>query len=225
MRAFFALLGLLVLGAIWLGPLPALVSDSFAAHMAVHMGVVAVAAPLFAFSLSGTRYDPSASCPRFFAPIQASVVEFAVIWVWHAPVLHQAARQNSSMFLLEQSTFLASGFWLWMAAAGGAQSARFPRRGAGIAGLLFTSMHMTLLGALFALAPRPLYSHSEMSLHGWSSIADQHLGGVIMLIVGSASYLAGGLWLTFDLIRQRGAAERREPPVDSAPGSSRAEAS
>jgi putative membrane protein len=217
MRAFSAALGLLALGAVWLGPLPALAAESFAAHMVVHMTVVALAAPLLAWSVSGTNYDPSASRPGFFAPIQASMVEFVVIWAWHAPVLHQAARQTSWVGLLEQSTFLASGLWLWMAALGGTQAARLSRRGVGIVGLLFTSMHMTLLGALLALAPRPLYAHAHEPLAQWSPLADQHLGGAIMLIVGSASYLAGGLWLTFDLIRQRGAAEERKPHGISAP--------
>jgi putative membrane protein len=32
-------------------------------------------------------------------------------------------------------------------------------------------------------------------------LSDQHLGGAIMLIVGGASYLAGGLWLTALLVR------------------------
>jgi putative membrane protein len=61
-------------------------------------------------------------------------------------------------------------------------------------------MHMTLLGALLALSPRPLYSHME----GYSeltAIDDQNLGGAIMLLVGGLSYLLGGLWLTGRLLR------------------------
>ncbi|MGH9372866.1 MAG: cytochrome c oxidase assembly protein, partial [Vicinamibacterales bacterium] len=46
MRRGSLLLGLGVLAAAWLGPLPALASGSFAAHMTMHIGVVAVAAPL-----------------------------------------------------------------------------------------------------------------------------------------------------------------------------------
>jgi putative membrane protein len=59
---------------------------------------------------------------------------------------------------------------------------------------------MTLLGALLALSPRPLYSH----MGGMTSIApidDQHLGGAIMLVVGGASYFLGGLCLTVGLLR------------------------
>ena len=62
-------------------------------------------------------------------------------------------------------------------------------------------MHMTLLGALIGLGPRPLFLHAG-GAHGLSPLEDQHLGGAIMLVGGGVSYLAGGLWLTFDLLRE-----------------------
>jgi putative membrane protein len=61
-------------------------------------------------------------------------------------------------------------------------------------------MHMTLLGALLALTPRPLYAHAA-GFAGFTAIEDQHLGGAIMLAVGGASYLVGGLWLMAGLMR------------------------
>jgi putative membrane protein len=69
--------------------------------------------------------------------------------------------------------------------------------------LLFTSMHMTLLGALFALANRPLFRHAPESAAVLAALADQHLGGSIMLLVGGVSYLAGGLWLTAVMLRSQ----------------------
>jgi putative membrane protein len=74
---------------------------------------------------------------------------------------------------------------------------------------------MTLLGALFALANRPLFQHGPESASRLSALADQHLGGAIMLLVGGASYLAGGLWLTAVMLRPQIAPprDRRESPV------------
>jgi putative membrane protein len=68
---------------------------------------------------------------------------------------------------------------------------------AGAVGLLFTSMHMTLLGALLALAPRPLYGEASVSCLGLTlgPAADQSVGGTVMLAVGAVVYLAGGLAL------------------------------
>jgi putative membrane protein len=195
MRTSVFCLSVLLLAAIWLGPLPALARHSFAAHMAMHMAVVAVAAPLIAFAAAGSRYDPVGRRLWFAAPIVASMIELVVVWGWHAPALHQAARHDTWALVMEQGSFLAAGVLLWVTAVGGERNQRSTRAGSGIAALLFTSMHMTLLGVLFTLANRPLFQHAA-ELAPANALADQQLGGAIMLIVGGASYLIGGLWLT-----------------------------
>jgi putative membrane protein len=197
-----AVLAGITLAVIWFGPLPALAGHSFASHMTMHMAVVAVAAPLIALGLSGTRFDPVRHLPRALAPIPISLMELAIVWAWHVPGLHQAAREQSLAFVFEQASFLAAGALLWVSAIGGNREQRRLRAGAGIAAMLFTSMHMTFLGALFALAGRPLFVHTG-SPDRVTALADQHLGGVIMLLVGGASYLVGGLWLTAVALRAR----------------------
>jgi putative membrane protein len=198
MRKMPVIAGLIVLGLLWLGPLPSWAQRAFFAHMTMHKGVVAVAAPLLAAGLAGGSLDPVRRAPRLFAPIPASLVELIVVWTWHTPVLHHAARHTTIGLILEQGLFLGSGLLVWLAAFGGAPPYRARRRAAGIVGLLLTTMHMTLLGALLALAARPLYPHTE-GLFGLTPLEDQHLGGAIMLLVGGLSYLLGGLWLTADL--------------------------
>jgi putative membrane protein len=202
MRRALLITGLFLLGAAWLGPLPALAERAFFAHMTMHMGVVAVASPLIALGISGGRFDPVRYVPTLFSPVAASVLELCVVWAWHAPVLHHAARHQTAALIIEQAMFLLCGLLLWISAFGGdeRQSAQRSRRGAGVVGLLLTSMHMTLLGALLALTPRPLYSHAG-GLSGLTPLEDQHLGGAIMLISGGVSYLSGGLWLTIGLTR------------------------
>jgi putative membrane protein len=210
MRTSSLVLGLAVLAVAWVGPLPHLASHSFAAHMTMHIAVVAIAAPLLALALAGTAADPVRTMPRVVSPIPASMVELVVVWAWHVPALHHAARQGTGAFVLEQATFVIAGLLLWSAAVCGDAEQRRLRAGGGIVALLFTSMHMTLLGALFALANRPLFQHGPSS--DVSSVADQQLGGVIMLLVGGASYLVGGLWLTATALRSRSApsTERQE---------------
>jgi putative membrane protein len=205
MRRGSLLLGLGVLVAAWLGPLPALASGSFAAHMTMHIAVVAVAAPLLAFAMAGTAVDPVRAMPHLCAPIPASMIELVVVWAWHVPMLHHAARHDTGTFVLEQGSFVMAGVLLWIAAVGGTDEQRRVRAGSGIVALLFTSMHMTLLGALFALGNRPLFDHTP-SVTGPTAVSDQQLGGVIMLLVGGASYLLGGLGLTSVALRSRSAA-------------------
>lgn len=200
MRRVLLACGLLILAAVWLGPLPQLARQAFFAHMLMHMGVVAVAAPLLALGIAGGRLDPARKAPRLFAPVQASVIELVVVWAWHAPALHHAARHDTGMLILEQGMFFSAGIFVWLSALGGDALNRSSRSAAGVLALLLTAMHMTLLGALLALTPRPLYAHME----GFSALAaidDQHLGGAIMLLIGGISYLLGGLYLTARLLR------------------------
>ena len=68
----------------------------------------------------------------------------------------------------------------------------------GLVALLLTFAHMTLLGALFALTPRPLY-HTGLASQA-AALADQQLGGVLMLVVSACSYIGGGLWMASRLL-------------------------
>jgi putative membrane protein len=201
--------GVAVLVAAWAGPLPALAPRAFAAHMTMHVAVVALAAPLVALGLAGGRLDPVRRFPRLFPPIPVSVAELVVVWTWHAPALHHAARSSSVTLAVEQASFLAVAVAMWLSAFGGGARRRADRAGAGVVALLLTSMHMTLLGALLALALRPLYPHAPGGLGGMSALDDQHLGGAIMLLGGGCAYLAGALALTLGLLRapRRGAEE------------------
>jgi len=203
MRRALLMLGLLTLAAVWI-PLPQFARHSFFAHMTMHMGVVAVAAPLVALGIAGGSLDPVRKVPALFAPVPASILELVVVWAWHAPVLHHAARHSTVGLLFEQGTFLLTGLFLWLSAFGGDCAHRVHGRAAGVVGLLLTSMHMTLLGALLGLSPRLLYAHAADHAVGFANLtplADQHLGGAIMLLVGGVSYLAGGLWLMAGLLR------------------------
>lgn len=187
--------GLLVLALAWGGPLPGIAATSFTAHMIVHMSVVAFAAPLIAIGITGTRLDPSPRLPWLFSPVLAAMREFAIVWGWHMPLPHIAARQSGLANVAEQVSFLAGGLLLWLsclnrAAGGGALM--------GTLGLLLTSMHMTLLGALIAFANRPLYVRDGVPICGSdpaTAVADQQLGGVIMLFAGGLVYLVGSLFL------------------------------
>jgi putative membrane protein len=203
MRALIATTGCLVLALAWLGPPGLGIELGFAGHMIVHMAVVAIAAPLLAIGLAGSRLDPTPLAPLLFAPMLAMALEFVVVWGWHAPALHAAARGSPAVMALEQLSFLAVGLLVWLAAFGRGCGPARAAWGGGILALFLTSMHMTLLGALLALSPRPLYHHAHAagSFAGLTPLDDQHLGGAIMLLVGGASYLIGGLVLMARLLR------------------------
>ena len=167
-------------------------SQGMTGHMAAHMIAVAIAAPLVAYGVQHGRWDPATRWPRLAAPLPAALVEAVIVWGWHVPALRRLADHQPAWLILEQASFLAAGLLLWSAVLA-------PRhRAAGVGALLVTSMHMTLLGALIGLAPRPLYTH-----HGADALADQQIAGVVMLLVGGIAYLLGGLAMLGRLLQTR----------------------
>jgi putative membrane protein len=207
MRRVALAAGVLALAAAWLGPLPALTAQSFAAHMALHITLVAVAAPLVAIGIAGGRLDPVRRTPARWSAIPASLVELTVVWAWHAPGLHHAARLEPAAFIAEQALFLGSGLYLWLSIVGGGPLVRRARAGTGVLALVLTFAHMTLLGALLALAPRPLYRHESAAAA--IALADQHAGGILMLAASGLACIAGGVWASRGMLRDPGPAPRR----------------
>lgn len=200
-RHWIFFFGSLMLAITWLGPLPELASQYFAAHMAMHVLVVAIVPALLALAVTGSRWDLSITLPTVFTPLPAAIVELAVIWAWHTPTLHYAARTDSMALMLEQACFILVGLLVWLSALGGDTRQKTTRAAAGIIGLLLTSMHMTLLGTLLSLSPRPLYHDTLATTAMLTPLEDLHLGGVLMLIGGGLTYLIGGLYLLAGILR------------------------
>ena len=66
-----------------------------------------------------------------------------------------------------------------------------------VVALVLTFAHMTMLGAVLALTPRDLYGH------GAGAVADQQLGGAVMIAAGTVAYLGAALWLSRALLIAR----------------------
>lgn len=187
--------GLIILALAWGGPLPGLVAESFTAHMVLHMVVVGVAVPLLALGLAA-RWRPGAG--RASWAVVISLIDLIVVWGWHAPAPHEAARGSALALAAEQGSFFAVSLAVWLLALGGREAGEDL---AGAMALFFTSMHMTLLGALLALTPRDLYH--GLGGHGAHAVIDQQVGGAIMLAIGGVIYLGGALLLVGRLLRAR----------------------
>jgi putative membrane protein len=196
--------GLAVLGLAWLGPLPGMVRSSFAAHMTLHMSVVGIGIPLLAAGIGSWVADRGWLRSQVALPIAVSVIDLVVVWGWHAPALHHAARTVPPMLVAEQASFAVVSLLVWLVALGSTMETRRSAALAGAMALFFTSMHMTLLGALVGLAPRPVYGeHLQHAPGGLSALVDQQLGGIIMLAIGGVIYLAGGLMLMARVLQRQ----------------------
>lgn len=77
---------------------------------------------------------------------------------------------------------------------------------------------MTLLGVLLTMSPHPLYGEDFVTCFGLSLSPgqDQQLGGIVMLLIGAAAYLAGGVALLAGVLGpetgQAASWKQRSPP-------------
>jgi putative membrane protein len=219
------------LGALFLAlvsPLDPAADSSFALHMAQHMLLMVVAAPLMVLGNFGVvaltalpgrirvplgRSFASAPLRRvrawLFALPFATAIHGAVVWLWHAPGLYDAALAEPLIHYLEHFTMFGSAVVFWWSALGATRRGTLGY-GAGAGALFLTMLHTGLLGILITLAPAPLYA-SYAAGTAWATLGpleDQQVAGMVMLIPGGIAYLAGGLAL---LAAWLAAAEARTP--------------
>ncbi|WP_374275874.1 cytochrome c oxidase assembly protein [Brevundimonas sp.] len=176
------LLGLgavLALAVSFVSPLCALSSALFAARTVHHVILVALAAPLIAWSVPRTRAGSLSV---------ATGVQAVVLWAWHAPDLYAAALSSDAIYWLMQASLLASSVWFWA----GVRTASGP---SAVGHLLVAMVAMGLLGALITFAGQPLYAPHLLTTGSWglTPLEDQQAAGLIMWAPAAAVYLIAAL--------------------------------
>jgi putative membrane protein len=217
-------------------PLDAHADTSLTAHMAQHIVLMSVAAPLLAISapLVATGYvvDPTGRPPAFrrighwmtvfgasrFAllTVLALGLHTAIVAAWHAPGPYEAAVRHPALHVLEHFTFVATAAALWWAALG---VGRRSRRGVGVLVLFVATLPATAVGLMMTMARTPWY---PTYVHGSVSAAldDQAMAGVVMWGFGGVAALVGAFalfvsWL--DGLDHRAPARRAARPREVLP--------
>jgi putative membrane protein len=158
----------------------------FAAHMAQHVLLLAVAPPLI--MLSGVRTRVWRSLPHALShPLCAWTLFNVVMVVWHVPPLYDLALRNGGLHVLEHCLFLGTGLLYWGVAFDAARLATWWR----IAYLTTGMLVGWLIALVLAFATSPLYSAYASLPHrpgGLSAIADQQFAAGVMWVPGSLAY-------------------------------------
>lgn len=183
------------------GPIDRLAEVSAAMHMAQHMLIIVLIAPLVA--LSKPLPQLMVATGRWGKPLWGSLFKVTqypmfcaylhgvVIWVWHIPLFYMLAVENSWVHAFAHFCFLLSGVWFWWACLYAA-SRKVPFA---LLALLLTLMHTGFLGALLTFANAPLYSEAR-------HLQDQQLAGLLMWVVGGVPYMAASIWAGHRWYRQ-----------------------
>lgn len=175
-------------------------------HMIQHLVIILVAAPLIAIGapvatirvalppqprhgLAVLARRTRRLRRRLGAPpmvLVATGVHILSLWVWHTPVIYDAAVINPVLHLLEHATFLASAVWFWSEIR--ATVWRTPRLQAlATLGLGLMIVQGGVLGAAITFASRPLYAVYD-GYGPFTALEDQQLGGALMWVVPGFVY-------------------------------------
>jgi putative membrane protein len=112
------------------------------------------------------------------APLVAWALQGIVVWVWHVPALYERAVIDEAVHALQHAMFCVTSALFWWGLVYG----RYGRAGYG-ASVFFvftTVVHTGLLGAVFTLAPVPLYP--LYAARAPDPVADQQLAGLVMWV-------------------------------------------
>jgi putative membrane protein len=221
-------IGWTVLAAAVLSPLATWSEVLLSLHMTQHELLIVIVAPLLVMSrpLTATAWALSrrgreaqlwiraviGSVRTLSDPAIAFTLHATALWVWHLPPLYESAIGNDWIHGLEHASYLATACLFWT----GLTQGRYGRLGFGVAFLYVfgTALHSGALGALFTVAPMPLYHLYTVRANalGFNALTDQQLAGILMWVPACGVLMVLGLALFAAWL---GELERRHPQQES----------
>jgi putative membrane protein len=206
--ALWYVVGVVVLLVALLSPLHTL-GDAylFSAHMLQHLLLMLIVPPLLLVGLppalvrQALRHPGLRRVERVLGqPLVAWSLGIGTMWLWHLPVLYNAALRHEGLHIVEHLWFLGSAVIFWWPVLARAQEVRLVPLAAMV--YLFTAMiASSVLGIILTFVPPGLYPtylhpidiHGILPLlrNGWgiTPAVDQQLGGLLMWMPGSLVYL------------------------------------
>jgi cytochrome c oxidase assembly factor CtaG len=212
-------MGLVAVAAALVSPLDAAADHLLSAHMAQHLLLVVVAAPLLIVGspvLAMSRLLPKGwrratrpwgrsgpirvACRTLTNPVASLFLVTAVLWAWHVPLLYEAAVENPILHVVEHASFLGTALLFWWVALQPSGPRRLSR-GADVLYVFAGALQSGALGALLTFASSPIYSLYAHRTAAWgaSPVSDQQLAGLLMWVPSFVVHLlaAGALFVAW----------------------------
>jgi cytochrome c oxidase assembly factor CtaG len=215
---FYSGSALLLATLLSLGPLS---QEELYVHMIEHLLLGDLAALLIVLGLTGPLLAPVLRVPVFDRlralshPAAAFPLWALDLYVWHIPVLYEAALRHAGVHALEHAMFLALGINMWMCLLGPLPTPQWFGNLARLLYVVAVRLAGAILGNIFLWSGTvfyPFYRHGDAA-HGISPLADQNLAGAIMMIEESLLTLGLFCWLFLRTARE---AEERQELLDYA---------
>jgi cytochrome c oxidase assembly factor CtaG len=207
--------------ALALSSLGGLSQELLYVHMIEHLLLGDIAALLIVLGLTGPLLAPVLRIGFFDRlrvlthPLVAFPLWAVNLYVWHLPVLYQAALRHSGVHALEHAMFLGFGIAMWMPLFGPLPTPSWFGNLGKLFYIVAVRLTGTVLGNVFLWSGTvfyPFYLRSDAAAH-ISPIADQNLAGAIMMVEESLLTLGLFCWLFLRAARE---SEERQELLDYA---------
>jgi len=201
------LAGLAVLAAATSPPVGRAADERMAAHMAEHLLIADVASLLLVLGLTGPVLAPLMRLPgaRAFRalghPAVALPLWAANLWLWHLPVMYEAALRHDAVHAAQHASFLLFGMNLWVPLFGPFPKPEWFGTGAQFGYVLGVRFTSALLANLFVWSGTAFYAFYGRDLD------DQAAAGAVMMVEDSVFMVALFAWLALRWLRD---AEQRQ---------------
>jgi putative membrane protein len=126
------------------------------------------------------------------------------LYVWHVPVLYEAAVEHSAVHALEHVSFFTAGLIVWLPVLETLPAPEWFGTGAKLAYIAVVRVVETVLGNVFVWSGTVFYGvyASGEELWGVSPLRDQGLAGAVMMIEGSLVTIGALAWLFLRLAQE-----------------------
>ena len=194
--------------------LDVLAADLFSVHMLQHVLLTAIAPPLLFIGepvrpvLLGLPDVLRARVVRPLArsgaaraamhalrhPLVAVLLFVGGVYLWHWPVLYEAAVNDAVVHVIEHAHFFGGAMLFWSVVIDPVPfRGTLPYAARIIYLLLAGAAQNTLLGGILSFSTRVLYPHyaDRTAAYGIDALTDQRIGGALMWVVGDAVFLLG----------------------------------
>lgn len=149
-------------------------------------------------------------------PVAGVVAYVGTMWVWHVPVLYDAALDNAFVHVVEHLSFVAAGTLYWWHLISPIRSRLRLGGMAPVAYMVSTKLLVGALGVVLAFAPKLLYAPYDTTGTRWgmSPLDDQSVAGLIMGLEQSLVMGVGLAYLFARMLSEADAADAREERLE-----------
>jgi putative membrane protein len=149
-------------------------------------------------------------------PAFGVVAYVGMMWLWHVPVMYDAALDHGGVHVLEHLSFAFSGSLYWWHLISPIRSRLRLGGMAPVAYMVSTKLLVGALGVFLAFYPKLLYHPYAANGTRWglSPLDDQHVAGLIMGLEQSLVMGVGLAYLFARMLTESEAADRREERLE-----------